>query len=157
MTDFKFSKKAVGILIASLFVLGVLLIPVDNNTVATEPEVAQTADVVEPATPQSDVDVNAIVEIFKEDLGDSFVDYTYEDGVLTIDTKFDGIAEELIMYGITEDWYLLTDTVDQLTYGMYDQFDIDVVVNVLNDANTDNVLYSSMNGIGIYDVAGDFE
>lgn len=157
MRNFKFNKKTIGVLIASLFVLGVLLIPVDNNTVATEPEVAQTANVVEPATPQSDVDVDAIVEIFKEDLGDSFVDYTYEDGVLTIDTKFDGIAEELIMYGITEDWYLLTDTVDQLTYGMYDQFDIDIVINVLNDANTDNVLYSSMNGIGIYDVADDFE
>lgn len=165
MRKFKFNKKTIGILIASLFVLWVLCIPVDDDTVATEPEVAQTADVVESAVPQSDVDenedvdVDAIVEEFKECFADSFVSYTYdeEENLLMINLKFDGMTDELMTYGATEDWYKATAAIDKVTYVMSDKYGVGVAIMVLNDRNTDNVLYSSVNGIKVYDVTEDFE
>ncbi len=112
-----------------------------------------------------EIAAEAIKMILDKNFGESGIDYSmaYEGSALAISVKADGVAAEVsnaiaMGYDDTyEPWANMRENMVSLCSSIYDALDSfgvkdgSVVVSVLNDTNTDNVLLSVLNGTVIYD------
>lgn len=118
----------------------------ENKSVTTSEDIADDVEVSE-----------EIAYMCESELGDYFYDWDYDESsrVLTINFYCDGAADGILL-GLESEWNDMTASIDELCLMSYNMAQdatppFDVVFNVLNDYNTDNVLYSTFNGETIYD------
>ena len=112
-------------------------------------------------------EVGPLVEAVVSQNFDNY-DVDYDDSGITINIWEDGIAAGATMaaYGdetMQESWNELSDNMEGLCSSVSDSIEafgiegIPVMINVVNDANHDNVLLSVLNGVVIYDAVQDVQ
>lgn len=132
-------------------------------TIATKP-----TETTEAAQTSSSADVDTAVAMIESVLKENFKNYSisHEDSIITINVWDDGIAYGALLASAGNEecktsWAEMTENQKKFCNSVcefVDKFGLDdvmVVVNVLNDGNTDNVLLSIMEGVVIYDSVND--
>ena len=80
----------------------------------------------------------------------------YSTKTIQVNVGMDGVAQDMLLVkatGINMDaYYSLEDTVINTCKTMHDTFGYHIVYNIVNDANTDNILVSVLDGSVIYSV-----
>lgn len=140
------------------------------SEVTTEPTTVPSLDVTDASevTVSQDASLEAVIDIIEALLKDSFANYetSYEDGIITIDIWEDGIATGATLAaagdtGCLESWNILVESQKQLSSNIYEiaknlgLSNVSVVINILNDLNTENVLLSTFNGIVLFDAVNE--
>ena len=80
----------------------------------------------------------------------------YSTKTIQVNVGMDGVAQDMLLVkatGINMDaYYSLEDTITNTCKTMHDTFGYHIVYNIVNDANTDNILVSVLDGSVIYSV-----
>ncbi|MGM9626936.1 MAG: hypothetical protein ACI3V4_02425 [Faecousia sp.] len=138
----------------------------ETSGLSTE-TIAGTTDTTTSVSIQ-DVDPDTVVSFVEITLKDYYENYNvgYEDNILTVNVWQDGVAAGAMLakngnQECIDSWNYLTDSVKKLclsisdlvsTFGLTDTC---VVINVLNDADTDNVILCVIEGAVLYDAVNE--
>ena len=123
-----------------------------------EKEAKEKAEAEKKAKEEEDRFNNAVtaVEIILNDSDFHYTDVTadYSNKIIFVNVGMDGVAQDMVLVkatGINMDaYYSLEDTVINTCKTMHDTFGYHIAYNVVNDANTDNVMLSVLDGSVIY-------
>lgn len=90
--------------------------------------------------------------------GNADVDYNSDAKSFTISPTIDGFSTIIaeVQSGDTDDWDTLTQSIDQVSKTLYEDAGIKLPVSLVNPANKDKSLYTSIDGVGAYDFADEY-
>ena len=123
-----------------------------------EKEAKEKAEAEKKAKEEEDA-FNATVNLIEktcQDNGFTYINVTgdYSTKTIHVNVGMDGVAQDMVLVkatGINMDaYYSLEDTVINTCKTMHDTFGYHIAYNVVNDANTDNVMLSVLDGSVIY-------
>ena len=125
-----------------------------------EKEAKEKAEAEKKAKEEEDAFNSAINLIEKtcQNNGFTYIKVTgdYSTKTIQVNVGMDGVAQDMLLVkatGINMDaYYSLEDTVTDTCKTMHDTFGYHIVYNIVNDANTDNILVSVLDGSVIYSV-----
>ena len=125
-----------------------------------EKEAKEKAEDEKKAKEEEDKFNNAVttVEIILNDSDFQYTDVTadYSDKIIFVNVGMDGVAQDMVLVKATgknmDAYYSLEDTITNTCKTMHDTFGYHIVYNIVNDANTDNILVSVLDGSVIYSV-----
>ena len=100
---------------------------------------------------------NGLEETFSDS---QIYDMTYEDNYVEIMFAADGDAVMLISQYNEEKWNELKSGLNTISSNVANQFkdrgyDVNVIVFLINDKNTEEALYAALNGVEFYEYSGD--
>ena len=125
-----------------------------------EKEAKEKAEAEKKAKEEEDAFNSAINLIEKtcQNNGFTYIKVTgdYSTKTIQVNVGMDGVAQDMLLVkatGINMDaYYSLEDTITNTCKTMHDTFGYHIVYNIINDANTDNILVSVLDGSVIYSV-----
>ena len=125
-----------------------------------EKEAKEKAEAEKKAKEEEDAFNDAINLIEKtcQNNGFTYIKVTgdYSTKTIQVNVGMDGVAQDMVLVkatGINMDaYYSLEDTITNTCKTMHDTFGYHIVYNIVNDANTDNILVSVLDGSVIYSV-----
>ena len=125
-----------------------------------EKEAKEKAEAEKKAKEEEDAFNSAINLIEKtcQNNGFTYIKVTgdYSTKTIQVNVGMDGVAQDMLLVkatGINMDaYYSLEDTITNTCKTMHDTFGYHIVYNIVNDANTDNILVSVLDGSVIYSV-----
>ena len=132
----------------------------DNSKAEEEAKAKEKAEAEKKAKEEEDAFNSAINLIEKtcQNNGFTYIKVTgdYSTKTIQVNVGMDGVAQDMVLVkatGINMDaYYSLEDTVINTCKTMHDTFGYHIVYNIVNDANTDNILVSVLDGSVIYSV-----
>ena len=123
-----------------------------------EKEAKEKAEAEKKAKEEEDA-FNAAISLIEktcQNNGFTYINVTgdYSTKTIQVNVGMDGVAQDMVLVkatGINMDaYYSLEDTVTNTCKTMHDTFGYHIAYNIVNDANTDNVLLSTLDGSVIY-------
>ena len=141
-----------------------------NDTVTTEvaqednskaEEEAKAKEKAEKEAKEEEDAFNAAINLIEKTCqsnGFTYIKVTgdYSTKTIQVNVGMDGVAQDMLLVkatGINMDaYYSLEDTITNTCKTMHDTFGYHIVYNIVNDANTDNILVSVLDGSVIYSV-----
>ena len=123
-----------------------------------EKEAKEKAEAEKKAKEEEDA-FNAAISLIEKTCqsnGFTYINVTgdYSTKTIQVNVGMDGVAQDMVLVkatGINMDaYYSLEDTVTNTCKTMHDTFGYHIAYNIVNDANTDNVLLSTLDGSVIY-------
>ena len=130
----------------------------DNSKAEEEVEAKEKAEAEKKAKEEEDRFNNALtaVKIVCNDSDFTYTDVTgdYSNKIIFVNVGMDGVAQDMVLVkatGINMDaYYYMEDSIVGMCKTMHDSCGYHVQVNLINDANPDNVLLSVLDGSVIY-------
>ena len=130
----------------------------DNSKAEEEAEAKEKAEAEKKAKEEEDRFNNAVtaVKIVCNDSDFTYTDVTgdYSNKIIFVNVGMDGVAQDMVLVkatGINMDaYYYMEDSIVGMCKTMQDSCGYHVQVNLINDANPDNVLLSVLDGSVIY-------
>ena len=130
----------------------------DNSKAEEEAEAKEKAEAEKKAKEEEDRFNNAVtaVEIILNDSDFQYTDVNadYSNKIIFVNVGMDGVAQDMVLVkatGINMDaYYYMEDSIVGMCKTMQDSCGYHVQVNLINDANPDNVLLSVLDGSVIY-------
>ena len=125
-----------------------------------EKEAKEKAEAEKKAKEEEDA-FNAAINLIEktcQNNGFTYIKVTgdYSTKTIQVNVGMDGVAQDMLLVkatGINMDaYYSLEDTITNTCKTMHDTFGYHIVYNIVNDANTDNILVSVLDGSVIYSV-----
>ena len=125
-----------------------------------EKEAKEKAEAEKKAKEEEDA-FNAAISLIEktcQNNGFTYIKVTgdYSTKTIQVNVGMDGVAQDMLLVkatGINMDaYYSLEDTITNTCKTMHDTFGYHIVYNIVNDANTDNILVSVLDGSVIYSV-----
>lgn len=145
-------------------------VPTPTETVFDQEDATNTENDGMPSTSSNNLTMDDVAPTIETIIAQNFENYNmeYDDTGITLSTWSDNIASAagLAVLGNQESieaWDTMRDSVTNLCTSIKETLDAaglenkTVMVNVLNDQNTDNVLLSIINGVVFYDAVEDEE
>ena len=123
-----------------------------------EKEAKEKAEAEKKAKEEEDA-FNAAISLIEKTCqsnGFTYINVTgdYSTKTIQVNVGMDGVAQDMVLVkatGINMDaYYSLEDTVTDTCKTMHDTFGYHIVYNIVNDANTDNILLSTLDGSVVY-------
>ena len=130
----------------------------DEAKEKAEKEAKEKAEAEKKAKEEEDA-FNAAISLIEktcQNNGFTYINVTgdYSTKTIQVNVGMDGVAQDMVLVkatGINMDaYYSLEDTVTNTCKTMHDTFGYHIAYNIVNDANTDNVLLSTLDGSVIY-------
>ena len=130
----------------------------DEAKEKAEKEAKEKAEAEKKAKEEEDA-FNAAISLIEKTCqsnGFTYINVTgdYSTKTIQVNVGMDGVAQDMVLVkatGINMDaYYSLEDTVTNTCKTMHDTFGYHIAYNIVNDANTDNVLLSTLDGSVIY-------
>ena len=124
-----------------------------------EKEAKEKAEAEKKAKEEEEDAFNAAISLIEktcQNNGFTYINVTgdYSTKTIQVNVGMDGVAQDMVLVkatGINMDaYYSLEDTVTNTCKTMHDTFGYHIAYNIVNDANTDNVLLSTLDGSVIY-------
>ena len=123
-----------------------------------EKEAKEKAEAEKKAKEEEDKFNNAVtaVEIILNDSDFQYTDVTadYSNKIIFVNVGMDGVAQDMVLVKATgknmDAYYYMEDSLANMCKTMHDSCGYHVQVNLINDANTDNVMLSVLDGSVIY-------
>ena len=130
----------------------------DNSKAEEEAKAKEKAEAEKKAKEEEDKFNNAVtaIEIILNDSDFQYTDVTtdYSNKIIFVNVGMDGVAQDMVLVkatGINMDaYYSMEDSLASMCKTMQDSCGYHVQVNLINDANPDNVMLSVLDGSVIY-------
>ena len=127
-----------------------------NNKSSSDDSSKQSSKSRSKANDSKQEKINIALQILQKNYaGQASVEY--KDKMFEIKPNFDGASNIVLMVksGDRETWDKLTNSIDKVSKTLYEDIELDIPVAIVNPANSDKVLYTSLDGESVYNFADD--